>query len=470
VGESIEVAVRGVDYWGNVADGYVGTLSVETGDGDQLATVRAKDGIARVDVSLDEPGVHRLTVVDADQNLQTTTNPVVCTADPDEPVYWGDIHGQSGETVGTGTAREYVEFARDAAFLDFTSHAGNDFQITPEFWTELREIIHEFNDPGVFVTFLCYEWSANTPNGGDHNVYFRGDEEEIHRSSLWQVEDGTERARGTYPAEALYEEYAGRDDVLIIPHRGGRPATLDAYDPDLTPFVEILSVWGIFEWYGQEALDRGYDVGFVAGSDDHTGRPGVSHPTNEADWSFPIKGGLMAARADDLSRSSLWEAFTDRRVYGTTGARSTDRHKVQDWSGSLGIDQGRIAGVSEVGFDHPDAGLVRCRDTDLRWTGSTAGNTQRLRLTLDAPADATMTVATEPVTTSVTLEDLPHQVDAGGAGRRLWIHRTGSSDALDVDTTFRDGDVPAGRQPYYVRVTQEDGEMAWSSPVFATVE
>jgi hypothetical protein len=535
-GEDIEVAVRGEDYWGNVADRYEGTLSIETEDGDHLATVEADDGIARVDVTLADPGVHRLTVVDADRDLRTTTNPVVCTDDADGTVYWGDIHGQSGETVGTGTAREYLDFARDSAFLDFASHAGNDFQITPEFWTELRELIAEYNDPGDFVTFLCYEWSANTPNGGDHNVYFRDDEEEIHRSSLWQVEEGTDRAQGTYPAESLYEAYEGRDDVLIIPHRGGRPATLDAYDPNLTPFVEILSVWGIFEWYGQEALEQGYDVGFVAGSDDHTGRPGASHPTNEADWAFPIKGGLMAAHADELSRGSLWDAFTDRRVYGTTGARilldvqvagermggdvsvtgspeidvtvngtapireidlvrrseqvatrsfvegtdlvevawtgarSTDRHKVQDWSGSLGLDRGRIAAVSEVGFDHPDAGVVKRQDTHLRWDGSTAGNTQSLRLDLDAPEDATMTVATDPVTTSVRLDDLPHSVDAGGVGRRLTIRRTGTSSRLDADVTFRDEDAPAGRHPYYVRVTQEDGEMAWSSPIFVTVE
>lgn len=32
--EHIEVAVRSVDYWGNVADGYGGSLSIETRDGD----------------------------------------------------------------------------------------------------------------------------------------------------------------------------------------------------------------------------------------------------------------------------------------------------------------------------------------------------------------------------------------------------------------------------------------------------
>ena len=36
--------------------------------------------------------------------------------------YWGDLHGQSGETIGINNSREYFDFARDLAFLDVTSH------------------------------------------------------------------------------------------------------------------------------------------------------------------------------------------------------------------------------------------------------------------------------------------------------------------------------------------------------------
>ena len=32
---------------------------------------------------------------------------------------------------------------------------------------------------------------------------------------------------------------------------------------------------GQFEWLLREAIERGYKVGFVAGSDDHKGRPGA---------------------------------------------------------------------------------------------------------------------------------------------------------------------------------------------------
>ena len=54
--------------------------------------------------------------------------------------FWGDTHGQSSETLGTNTAREYFEFGRDKAFLDVMGHQGNDFQITGAFWRELNAL------------------------------------------------------------------------------------------------------------------------------------------------------------------------------------------------------------------------------------------------------------------------------------------------------------------------------------------
>jgi len=321
-GEEITIRVRGADYWGNAATGYEGRLRLEA-DGEVLTEdVPTVEGVATVDVAFEDSGVRRVTVSDEARGLETTTNPIVVYEDPPaRRVRWGDIHGQSEETVGTGTVEEYFDYAREKAFLEFASHAGNDFQITDGLWERIQAAVSEFHDPEEFVTFLCYEWSANTPSGGDHNVYFRGEEADIHRSSNWQVEEGAAKSEGTYPIEDLYETYEGRDDVLIVPHQGGRPARVrEVIDSDLTPFVELLSVWGVFEWFGEEALERSH-VGFVAGSDDHTGRPGASHPANVEDWSFPIKGGLMAARAGALTREALWDAFTDRRVYGTTGAR-----------------------------------------------------------------------------------------------------------------------------------------------------
>lgn len=535
VADEATISVRLQDYWGNVTTEYDDVVEFEApAEGVHVPeTVKLEEGTAHATVRFDEPETHRIPVRATESGLETKTNPVQCTEDKsEETTYWGDIHGQSEETVGTNPIDEYFAYARDCAFIDFASHAGNDFQITDEFWGTIRETVREFNAPGEFVTFLCYEWSANSPSGGDHNVYFRGDEPDIHRSSDWQVADGPERSNGTYPVEQIYEQYRGRDDVFIIPHQGGRPATLDALDPDLTPFVEILSVWGIFEWFGQEALERGYPVGFVAGSDDHTGRLGASYPT-VTDWSFPIKGGLMAAKAPDLTRDSLWIAFGERRCYGTTGARilldvtvdehgmgeevtvdgppqfdvevsgtapiyridlfrgnervdgqrfdegsefveftwsgarSKNRSKVQDWSGGLSIDRGTIEMVRPFGFDHPENGIQKRTTTSIEWSGSTAGNYQGVRLNIDGPPETTISFSTGPVSTTAQLEEIEdrHVTLDGGVEQELSVRRVGGCSRADVETAFED-DEQDRTNPYYVRVTQVDGEMAWSSPVF----
>lgn len=51
----------------------------------------------------------------------------------------------------------------------------------------------------------------------------------------------------------------------------------------------------------------------------------------------------------------------------------------------------------------------------------------------------------------------------------LAVERVGEATDPDATVRFRDRDAPAGEHPYWVRVRQADGEMAWSSPSFVTV-
>ena len=102
---------------------------------------------------------------------------------------WGDLHGQSEETIGTNSARDYFTFGRDKAFADILGHQGNDFQITGAFWAELNRLTAEFDQPGRFVTIPGYEWSGNTGIGGDRNVFYMEENRPIHRSSHALVDD-----------------------------------------------------------------------------------------------------------------------------------------------------------------------------------------------------------------------------------------------------------------------------------------
>ena len=70
-----------------------------------------------------------------------SSNPISVQTNLKFRYFWGDVHGQSEETIGTGTAEQYFSFARDYAFIDVTGHQGNDFQITESFWNKLDKTL-----------------------------------------------------------------------------------------------------------------------------------------------------------------------------------------------------------------------------------------------------------------------------------------------------------------------------------------
>ncbi len=328
-GEPFTVLVRAEDRWGNHARGWSGQVRLgSSGDparsGDTASAAPAApaaQGLCRIpDVRIAHPGFARLEVEDAEAGLHARTNPVRVLRDPPQDrIFWADIHGQTDRTVGTGSVDEYFAFARDVAGLDVAGHQGNDFQIDAAHWDEIQALVASYHEPGRFITFLGYEWSGNTPAGGDHNVFFPlADRAAIHRSSHWQVADRSDAASDRYPVTELYREFRGRDDVLLIPHVGGRACDPAYHEPSLEPVVEVASVHGRFEWLIEEVLRRGYRVGFVANSDDHTGRPGAAYPTSHA---FGVQGGLTGVRAPRLTRQDVFAAYKRRCTYATTGER-----------------------------------------------------------------------------------------------------------------------------------------------------
>lgn len=318
------IGIRAVDSYGNPSPFFTGEVALDLDHGAgslPVPTVRftPEDGGARriEGCRLTTPGIHTIGARSGD--FAARSNPCRCVPRLDDgmmPVFWGDLHGQTEQTVGTGTLEEYLAFGREKAFLDFTSWQGNDFQITPALWTEVNHEIKRHHEPGRFVTFLGYEWSGLSPAGGDYNVYYRHDDEPIYRSSHWQVADDADLATDRYPISALWQEFADRDDVLTVAHVGGRYANLDTLDDRLTPVIEVHSHHGTFEWMIDEAFRRGLRVGFICGSDDHTCRPGLSYPTlntSRALTSFDVRGGLTAVFAPELTREALWQALRDRR-------------------------------------------------------------------------------------------------------------------------------------------------------------
>ncbi len=233
--------------------------------------------------------------------------------------YWADLHGQSGETVGTNTIDSLARYARDLAGVDAICHQGNDFQITPEGWADFNRAFAEYDAPGRFVFLPGYEWSGNTALGGDRNVVFPEEGRTIRRSSRALIEDLGDPATDALDVRALHAALReeGRP-VLCVPHVGGRYANLHyAHDRMLERSVEVHSDWGTFDWLLHDAFAVGARVGIVANSDGHKGRQGASHPGGSQFGSY---GGLTCLLAPGLSRAGVFEALLRRHHYATSNA------------------------------------------------------------------------------------------------------------------------------------------------------
>jgi len=323
VGSPISITVRALDSWGNQSDGYRDKVSFNSSDPtaslpEAYIFTPEDRGAKRLNgFVLNSLGLHTISVRDGG-GRRSISNPIVVRHErPELRLFWGDFHGQTNETVGTGTLDEYFSFLRDVAAMDFGGWQGNDFQVTKELWRRVCKTTRRFNEPGRFVTFLGYEWSGLTPAGGDHNIYFLGDKGEIHRSNHWLIEDKSDEKTDRYPISELWETFRGRRNVMAVAHVGGRHANLDFFDAERVPLIEVHSNHGTFEWFLEEALKRCLKVGFVANSDDHTCRPGLSYPHG----GFSTFGGYTGVYASELTREALWEAFWSRRCYATTGER-----------------------------------------------------------------------------------------------------------------------------------------------------
>ncbi len=563
-GEPFRLALVAEDMWGNPTGKADSALALEPSRpvrGLPLSvTIKIGDGPRVIDnLVIDAMGDVELKVMSGDREV-ARANPMRVVASAPARRYWADLHGQSGETIGMGSAEAYFRYARDAAFIDMVGHQGNDFQITDTFWEKLNELTAKFDKPGTFVCLPGYEWSGNTGMGGDRNIFFRHEGRPIRRSSHILVEGQTSTS-AIYTANKLFEALHD-EDAVVIAHVGGRYADLKyAHDGRLERAVEVHSSWGTFEWILHDAFEKGYRVGVVCHSDDHKGRPGATRPGAST---FGAIGGLSCYFMPELTRDALFTALRQRKHYGTTGTRifidlkgvfdrevtgfSDDPklgpvkelavhearmgdiirprgaamtlsaevigtapvervdvlhgtevvHSVRPigvgdlgrrvrvlwqgaeyrgrgretiWQGKLTANGNRIARFAAVNFLNPERKIAETEPgTALAWSSVTTGNLAGIDLWLDQAWTGTLTIETNVVSGEVDLATLADNVvvyDGGGLGRRLSVYRLPEADwsrrvTLEHAVTHEG----SADLPVYIRVTQADGNQAWTSPIY----
>ena len=417
-GATLELRAAVLDAVGNAGVAFSGTLRLTLPPGvlgpSELDVPAAALGVVHAELHTPGYGIVRVRA-DGPNGLAAESNPCVVT--PDAPrVLFGDLHGHSSFSDGTGTPEDYYRYARDVAGLDVSvltdhDHWGIPFlDAAPGNWERIEAAVHAFHEPGRFVTLLGYEWTSWI-YGHRHVLYFE-DTAPI-RSSVDE--------RFDTPPE-LWAALAGAPALTFAHHSAGAPIATDwsiPPDPVLEPVTEIVSVHGSSESFDtplpvrgmlegntvRDALGRGYRLGFVGSGDSHDGHPGL---VQLADGS---SGGLAGILAPELTREAVLEALRARRSYATNGPRI----------------------VLDVTLDGLPMG-----------SSLPAGAGKKLAIRIAAPAP----LATVELVTG-----------AGVIAR----NEAGAQRSLGIETELPE--VAPGSW-LYVRVLQSDGGAAWSSPFF----
>ena len=295
-------------------------------------------------------------------------------------------------------------------------------RLSDEEWATIQQATERWDEPGRFVTLLGFEYR----NGlCDMCVYYPGSEGPLLRGIDGHLADASELTRRVKRAGGM-----------IVPHFHFG-ADWSGFDPEVYRVLEIYSQHGSAEYpgcpreipylkkqvqkssktnedcYAHDALRLGYRLGFTAGSDTHSARPGFS------DWTRVCRtylGGLTAVFAPELTREAVWQALYDRRCYGTTGNRSLLEFTVNGvpMGSEVTVEPGSPRQVSVVCFADGELDAV---------TVFRSGET--------------------------------------------WVHEDVSGNS--VERTYEDHDGTPSDW-YYVRVDLAGGEMVWSSPVWVDQE
>ena len=312
-GEAFELSIRWEDGSGNRATGRMPAAEVSLNGEPFRSLEEGTDPIVRIQsIRLEDEGVYRFRVASGDGRIEALSNPVWVRRNPPYRLYWGETHTHTGMAEGQGSIGRSYRFAQEDARLDFMGLSEHDIWLDDAEWQAMRRAVRDNTVPGEFVAFLGYEWTLRRQWGGHHNVFFRSPD---------SVRVGAQAAptlTGLY--EGLREKY-GTKDVLIIPH-AHQAGDWRTNDPEMETMIEIMSMHGTFEWFGNYYLRQGHQVGFLAASDDHRSRPGYSWTSSrQPNSSLSQFGGLAAVRAPDKSADSIFDALKRRDAYAVTDAQ-----------------------------------------------------------------------------------------------------------------------------------------------------
>ena len=398
--------------------------------------------IAVPNLYFNEPGVYTIQLLNTNTKEVFKSSPIKCFAENNKHLFWGLLHGESERIDSTENIESCLRHFRDEKALNYYSTSSFESQEeTPnELWKLIAQNVAEFDENDRFTTFLGCQWAGERGEEGVRQIVFSKDAKPIVRKK--DIKYGS--------LKKIYKSFSPKEIISIPCFTMGKGYEFNFKDfnPDFERVVEIYNSWGSSECTKKEgnpipiqgqgknsvtespegsiqkALLSNKRFGFVAGGLDDRGIYAGFYEGGQEQYPPGLTGIIVV----EHSRTALMEALYNRSCYATTGERM-------------------IVGLSLAGV--PMGGEVTTAEKpgltiNRHLSGYAAGTTNLKSIEIIRNGKVIKTLEPEGYSMEFTYDDMTP------------IEKV-TVDAKDKKPPF---------VFYYLRVTQEDGHMAWSSPIW----
>lgn len=401
--------------------------------------------IALPNLYFNDPGIYTIRLLNTENNQIFCSAPIMCFNENSRFLFWGQLHGESERIDSTENIESCLRHFRDDRAANFygVSPFESQEETSNETWKLITQNIAEFDETDRFTTFLGTQWIGEPKEEGVRHIIFTKENKQILRKKDPKYSS----------LSKIYKCFSPKEIISIPSFTMGKGYEFDfkEFNPEFERVVEIYNAWGssecskkegnprsigssskngvqeIVEGSIQKALNQNCRFGFVAGGLDDRGIYTDFFDSDQIQYS----PGLTAIIAPEHSRSALSEALYNRSCYATTGERI-------------------ILGLSLAGMPmgtEANTGTKPGLRINRHLSGYVAGTAKIKSIEIIRNGKVIKTFESDDYWLEFTYDDMTP------------IEKV-AIDAKDKKPPFI---------YYYLRFTQEDGHMAWSSPIWIDI-
>ncbi|NGX61371.1 MAG: hypothetical protein K940chlam9_00856 [Chlamydiae bacterium] len=278
-----------------------------------------------------EAGIYRIQLRNMKSKETFISSPIKCFQENSRNLFWGLLHGESERVDSTENIENCMRHFRDEQALNFfaVSPFDNTEETSNDTWKLLSQNVAEFNEEDRFATFLSFQFVGEPKKEGVRQFIYTKDNKPLLR----------QKDSKSSSLQKIYKSHTPKDFLSIPSFTMGKGFSFnfEQWYPEFERVVEIYNAWGSSEQTKKkgnshpitggieeipegaivDALKKNRRFGFVAGGLDDRGIYGDFFESDQVQYS-PGYTGIICEK---YTRESMWEALYNRSCYATTGTR-----------------------------------------------------------------------------------------------------------------------------------------------------